>query len=69
MTIVDDVARFVARLAPEPVCDSCIAQKLSLSDAALASHASHELAGSHGFERFKGACSLCEDGGMVIRRR
>lgn len=69
MKILDDVVRFVARLAPEPVCDACIAQKLSLDDVALASHASHELAGSHGFERFKYACSLCDQSGMVIRRR
>jgi len=67
--ILDDVARVVARLAPEPVCDTCIVQKLSLDDVALASHASHELAGSHGFERFRGACSLCDRSGMMIRRR
>lgn len=65
MKILDEVARFVARLAPEPVCDPCIAQKLSLDDVALASH---ELAGSHGFQRFKGVCSLCDQSGMVIRR-
>lgn len=68
MKILDEVARFVARLAPEPVCDPRIAQKLSLDDVALASDASHELAGSHGFERFKGVCSLCYQSGMVIRR-
>jgi hypothetical protein len=64
-----DLARFVACLAPEPVCDLCIAQKRSLDDVALASHASHELAGSHGFEPFEGVCSLCDQGDMVIRRR
>ncbi|WP_375197255.1 hypothetical protein [Sphingobium sp.] len=68
MKILDEVARFGARLAPEPVCDPCIAQKLSLDDMALASDASHELAGSHGFERFKGVCRLCDQNGMVIRR-
>ncbi|WP_257538974.1 hypothetical protein [Sphingobium sp. CFD-1] len=68
MKILDDVARFVARLASEAVCDGCIAQKRSLADVALASQASHELAGSHGFERFKGVCSMCDEGGMMIRR-
>jgi len=45
MKILDDVARFVARLAPEPVCDPCIARTLALEEAALAGQASHELAG------------------------
>ena len=69
MKILDDVARFVARLAPEPVCDLCIAQKPALEEAALAAQASHELAGSQGYERMKGVCSLCGEHGMVIHRR
>src|SRR3546814_18814464 len=62
-----DLARFVARLAPEPVCDLCIAQKRSLEDVALASHASHEMAGSHGFEPFQGVCSLGDTGDKIGR--
>ena len=68
MTVLDDVRRFVARLAPDPVCDDCIAERLDLSVRQHANHKTRELAGSGGFERRKGPCSLCAAEKLVIRR-
>jgi hypothetical protein len=65
----DAVARvqaFIGRLAPEAVCDDCIALRLELADLD-ASYASRELAGSAGFERRKGECSLCGTAKEVTR--
>ena len=69
MTVLDDVERFVARLAPEAVCDDCIVDKLSLTVRQHAHHTVRELAGSNGFERRKDVCSLCGATKLVIRRR
>lgn len=68
MTVLQDVAAFVTRLAPEPVCDDCIADRLHLSVRQHANHKTRELAGSQGFERRKGHCSLCGGDKKVIRR-
>jgi hypothetical protein len=69
MTVLDDVAKFVSRLAPEAVCDDCIADKLQLSVRQHANHKTRELAGSDGFERQKAECSLCGATKLVIRHR
>jgi hypothetical protein len=62
------VAKFIGRLSPEPICDSCIADRLDiLKDAAA--RAAHGLAGLGGFERSKAACSLCGETRMTTRRR
>lgn len=68
MTVLDDVAKFVARLSPEAVCDDCIAEKLQLSVRQHANHQTRQLAGSDGFERKKAECSLCGGQKLVIRR-
>lgn len=67
MTIVDEVRRLIERLSPEPVCDDCIAERLELSVRQHANHKTRELAGEHGFERSKDACSLCGTTKLVIR--
>jgi len=69
MTVLDDVERFVTRLSPEPVCDDCIAQKLSLNVRQHANRKTNELAGQNGFERRKYICSLCGATKMVISKR
>ena len=68
MTVLDDVRALVTRLSPEPVCVDCIAERLDLSVRQHANHKSRELAGTSGFERRKGRCSLCEADKLVIRR-
>jgi hypothetical protein len=68
MTVLDDVRAFVTRLSPVAVCDDCIADRLGLSVRQHANHKTRELAGSDGFERRKGDCSLCGSDKLVIRK-
>lgn len=68
MTILQDVERFVARLRSQPVCDECVADRLSLS-CHIANRKTRELAGRHGFERRKDVCSLCNATKIVIYHR
>jgi len=67
-TVLDRVRALIERLAPEPVCDDCIAARLSLGAQDPVSQLTHELAGSHGFERSKADCSLCGASKLVIRK-
>ena len=68
MTVLDDVRGFIGRLAPDAVCDDCIADRLKLSVRQHANHKTRELAGTGGFERRKGQCSLCGTEKLVSRR-
>jgi hypothetical protein len=56
-------------LAPDPVCDDCISDRLGLSVRQHANHKTRELAGSSGFERELGDCVLCASTKKVIRYR
>lgn len=67
-TRLDEGRAFVIRLSPDAVCDDCIAERLSLSVRQHANHKTRELAGSNGFERHKGRCSLCDSEKLVIRK-
>ncbi len=68
MTILDDVRALISRLAPQAVCDDCIADRLALSVRQHANHKTRELAGSDGFERRKDECGLCGQVKLVIRK-
>ena len=68
MTILDEVTRLVERLAPEPICDDCIAEKLGLSVRQQANHKTREIAGMNGFERRKDLCSICSGEKLVVRK-
>ena len=68
MTVIDDVGALIDRLAPEPICDDCVADRPGLSVRQHANHKTRELAGSNGFERRKDICSLCYGEKLVIRR-
>lgn len=67
MTVSDDVRALIVRLAPEPICDDCVAERLGLSVRQHANHKTRELAGSNGFERRKDICSMCFGEKLVIR--
>jgi len=69
MTILQDVEKLVARLAPAPVCDDCLTETLGLSTLHHADFAARELAGANGFERLKGTCGLCGEMRSVTVRR
>lgn len=68
MSDLSAVDKFVRRLAPEAVCNDCIAGKLGISDQAEAAHATRMLAGANGFERIKDRCSICGLIKSVIRQ-
>ena len=67
-TVLDRVRALIERLAPEPVCDDCIADRLSLGGDDQPHQLANELAGSHGFERGKDECSLCGAPKLIIRK-
>lgn len=67
-TVLDEVRALIERLAPAPVCDDCITERLGLSVRQHANHKTRELAGSHGFERRRDACALCGATKIVIRK-
>jgi hypothetical protein len=66
---LDKVRAFVARLAPNPVCDGCIAERLALAAPQRANQETRRLVGSDGFERRRDICSLCYSEKMVTCRR
>lgn len=69
MTVIDEVRKLIERLAPEPICDDCIAEKLGLSVRQHANHKTRALAGSGGLERGKDVCAICGATKLVIRKR
>jgi len=73
MTVIDDVRALVDRLAPAPICDDCVADRLGLSVRQHANHKTRELAGSNGFKRRTGrparAAGQGADGGPTEGRR
>lgn len=69
MTVLDDTRKLIDRLAPMPVCDDCLAERLNLSVRQHANHQTRALAGNAGYERRKDICSRCFGERLVIRRR
>ena len=67
MAVLDQVRAFIERLSPAPVCDDCIAERLSLRVRQHANQKTRELAGSGGMERRRDICSLCYGDMLVIR--
>jgi len=68
MTILNEVRALIERLAGEPICDDCVAEKLGLAWASQANIATRELTAMRGFERQIGVCSLCGSDRKVTRR-
>jgi len=64
VTVLDKVRALIERLAPEPLCDDCIAEKLGMTWKSQANVCARELAGTHGIVRRKDMCALC--GGVRI---
>jgi hypothetical protein len=67
-TVADKVKGLISVLAPEAVCDPCIAERLGLGSEHQATHRSRELAGDGGFERRNGTCALCGETRAVTRK-
>lgn len=68
MSVLDSVRALIGRLAPRPICDDCIAEKLNLSMRQHANQKTRQLAGSDGFERRRDLCSLCSGEKLVTRQ-
>jgi hypothetical protein len=66
--MVDRVHALISPLSPEPVCDTCVAERLSLASTQAANFKVREVAGSGGYERRRDICSLCFNERLVTRR-
>ena len=68
-TVRDAVEALIKRLAPNPVCDDCLTERLGLTVRQHTNHKTRELAGHRGFERRIAPCSLCGGSKKVIAWR
>jgi hypothetical protein len=68
MSVLDDIRKLIERLAPAPICDDCIAEKLNLTARQNANRHTRELAGQDHIERHKDVCAICGGDKMVTRR-
>lgn len=66
--MADKIKGLIAVLAPEPICDECIVERLGLSALHQASHRAREFAGTDGIERTKDHCAFCSEARTVTRR-
>lgn len=66
--MADKVKGLISVLAPEAVCDPCIAERLGLGSEHQATHRARALAGEGGFERCTGSCALCGKTVAVTRK-
>jgi hypothetical protein len=69
MTVLDDVAQYFRKAAPDPIRDDGIAKGLGLSVRQHANRNTRELALRPGFDRRRGPCRECHDTKLVIRWR
>lgn len=65
----DTIRRLVERLAPAPICDTCIAGRLGMASSDEFRASLGELSVERGFSRERDQCSLCDEDGPVIRRQ
>jgi hypothetical protein len=68
MEMFMSVRRLVERLAPAPVCENCIADRLSLALTDDLRAALGALTAERGFGRQRDHCSLCDEERAVISR-
>lgn len=67
--VADKVEALIGRLAPEPICDECIVERLGLSALHQASQRTRALAGMRGYERYEDDCAICGATKTVTRRK
>ncbi|WP_034161487.1 hypothetical protein [Sphingomonas sp. ERG5] len=66
--MINDILKLIERLAPDPVCDDCIAERLQLADLQKVRIATNALAGTSRFERCSDTCALCDHKKLATRR-
>lgn len=67
--LYDRIKAFVERLAPDLVCQKCVAERLGLGQGHSIGLILQELAGQRNYERQIGACALCSASTEAIRFR
>ncbi|MCW1430902.1 hypothetical protein OLX23_17470 [Novosphingobium sp. JCM 18896] len=67
-TTLERVRRLVERLAPTPVCDECIADRIDDAHLEEVRPCTQELTAERGFVRDNDACGLCGERHTVIRK-
>lgn len=63
----DRIEKLIGRLAPEMVCDGCLAERLELALDDVRQQI-HALAGTRGHERTTASCALCDAENTGTRR-
>ncbi|MBV1687701.1 hypothetical protein KRR38_08440 [Novosphingobium sp. G106] len=66
--ILETVRRWIERLAPAPVCDDCLAERIDMARPEDVRPAVGELAATRDFSRERGTCGLCGEHRAVIRK-
>lgn len=64
----DHVRRLISRLAPQGICDDCLAQAANLNGRSEARSMARELLGTQGFERRKDRCCMCDNSRALSRK-
>lgn len=67
MTVLERVKALLTRVAPNAVCDDCIAREIGITPRQHANHKTRELERSREFDRGVGQCSMCKHTKKVIR--
>ena len=67
MTVLERVKSLLAKIAPNAVCDDCMARDLAITPRQHANHKTRELARLPAFERKQGTCAMCKGHKKVIR--
>ena len=65
---LDKVRRHIVRLAPDAICDDCLAQAVGLAARIDARKLARELLGTNGFERANSKCCMCNAAKATTRR-
>ncbi|SEK02156.1 hypothetical protein SAMN05518849_12827 [Sphingobium sp. AP50] len=63
----DRIEKLIGRLAPEPVCDDCLAERLDLGLEEVRQQI-HALTGTRSHERTTARCTLCGSSKIGTRR-
>lgn len=69
MTVLNEVRDLIIRIAPDGMCDDCIAVAAKITPRQHANHKTRELAASPKFRREKGPCLGCEKDNKLVTRK
>lgn len=67
--ILGQVRRLTQRLAPTPVCEQCLVERIEDAPVDMVHMSLSELAVERGFGRENDVCGLCGEQRLVIKRK